>query len=166
MKGSIASKEMVYSIAAIVIIAALFTVFVRELNPAESPQSKALELANIVAADVNALSALKDKDGFVRVEQENTYDIGVVYYDKEFWPIEKVKHLYNWIAGELNFDKDGYYVVVTPYKEDERMGDSFSAFILNYPLDQDEELETSILRTSSVCISKKAFESLAKVIEC
>lgn len=163
MRGKVSLVQ--YVIAALLIIALTLAVVLRAVDPLQSPEFKALELANMVAANVNALSTLKDKEGFVEITREEEFDVRVLFYDKKIFGVEGARKLYNYIIGDLTFDEEGYYVIVTPYRLDEQL-DKKKAFIVNYPSQKEGGLEVFFERLTSICVQKEREESLAKVVAC
>lgn len=165
MKGAIAMKITPLFIAALLIFALVIPIVLRGIDPLQSQEYKAFELAHMVAADVNALSSLKGMEGSAAIERDQDFSIRVLFYDKKIFGVEHARRLYRAIIGDLNFAEEGYYVIITPFRG-EREGDKQKAFIGNYPRQKDGSLEVFVERTSRICIQKEAGTTLARVISC
>jgi len=141
MKGAIAIEKTQQLIGGLLLMAIVLAVVVVSMNPLESPEVRALELANMVAADLNSLSAQKGVTGSVEIERGGEFDVSVSFEDGK-----------------------GHYVVVEAYKGEEKIGGK-KVFILGYPKEKGSGFEKSLVKVEKVCISKER-DDIAKVVEC
>lgn len=142
MRGDISSSEMQYIIGGLLLVALTIVVVLGGVDPIQSNEFRSLELSNIIAADINSLSAQKEKSGLIEIERKK--DFGV----------------------KISYEKgDGYFVSVVMYDGDDETG-AIKTHILSYPSFKDDKLENSIEKVKKICIQKRVEDELAKVINC
>lgn len=130
-------RYAVYGIGGLMIMVVVLAVIAGPINPLLSSEFLSVELATIIASQVNTLSALEGKSGMVEIERGSTYDVHVL------------------------FGSTGYVVTVSQEGQEPAL-----ATLHAYPTKKDPSLESELLAIKKVCIVKNANEQLAKVKVC
>ncbi len=156
MKKAVMSFYM-YLMLVVIMGILLIIIVGSKLSPLESPGGRSQELAMITAMHIDALSTVEEGT-FVLGAGDKKYDVEVQKWDG-FW---------RGIGSEItsHVKKKGHYVVVTPYdKEGKKLKDSKVFIINSYKLDKDYNI-TKLSNVSSICIDKKAEDSVARMVKC
>ncbi len=143
----------------VVIIGLFLIIFIgSKMSPLDFPEGRAKELAIVTAMHIDALSSVSE--GGLKIDTgEKRYDVEVQRWSG-FW-----RGVGSAITSMVS--KNGNYVVVTPYDDkDARLDKQSSTFFIN-SYDTDKDYGTpKIENTSTVCITKDAKDSIAKLVKC
>jgi len=145
MRGEI-TQDIQYAIAALSIFVLVLVAVLFSLDPLESPEARALEIAQITASDINAFSSLFGLDSKAIITRDKPFDIAIVHRNP---------------FG----DSEGHYLAVSTYKEGEAISPEY-AYLVSYPQDEDPLLLFSARNVTKICVTKSALEKLAEVSAC
>ncbi len=156
MKGDLG----LYMYLMLVVIIGLLLIIVigSKMSPLDFPGGRAKELAMVTAMHIDALSSVRE--GSLKIDTgKNKYDVEIQRWSG-FW-----RGVGSAITSIVN--RNGNYVVVTPYDDrgvrlDKQSG---TFFISSYDTEKDYGT-AKIEKTSSVCITKDAKDSIAKLVKC
>jgi hypothetical protein len=154
----ISNEIIMVGIAAPVLGLMVIFIFLNAVDPLQHPEVEALKFAKKISSYANSLSTVER--GFVTVGLDQKYDVELKYFENGYKSDDMGFFRTFFIQG-IELDAEGYYILVTPYKNETEKMKTAPSFVITYP--KEEGLDKKFEKVEEICLEKK---EMVEVREC